>query len=148
MADITGQGWKLQRGAATGSSLPAPGADTFVDVLNIEELVPPSASRDIDEYNVLDVVGSKKLVGAVTWSAATAKCTRSFGDTVHDSLENDSYAAGGTRRNYRIIATDSGAEQRDFVGYVTKFALSAVTPKVRVQYDLEIAVDGNVTITR
>lgn len=146
--NITGQGWRLQRGTATGTSLPLPGADTFVDVIDIEELKPPSASREIDEYFVLDSVASKKLVGPVTWSSCTAKCTRAYDSAVHDSLEADSFSAGGTRRNWRIIATNSGGEIRDFVGYVNKFEINAVTNRGRVIYDLEIVVDGGVTITR
>lgn len=148
MPNITGQGWKLQIGTATGSSLPAPASDTFTDVLDIEELKAPSASREIDEYFVLDQVASKKLVGPVTWSSATAKCARNYQDTVHDSLENDSFVSGGQRRNWRVIANDASLERRDFVGYVNKFEIGSVTNRGRVQYDLEIVVDGGVTITR
>lgn len=146
--NITGQGWKLQRGTATGTSLPAPGSDSFVDIVDIEELKVPSASREIDEYFVLDQVASKKLVGPVTWSSCTGKITRAYDSAVHDSLENDSFAAGGTRRNWRVIATNAGAEIRDFVGYVNKFEIDTVSNRGRVVYNLEIVVDGNVTITR
>lgn len=148
MGNITGQGWKLQRGTATGSSLPAPASDTFTDVVDIEELKAPSASREIDEYFVLDRVASKKLVGPVSWSPATAKCARDYQNAVHDSLEDDSFVAGGQRRNWRVIANDPSQERRDFVGYVNKFELGSVTNRGRVQYDVEIVVDGDVTITR
>jgi hypothetical protein len=146
--NTTGQGYKLQRGTATGSSLPAPGADTFTDVVDIESLTPPGASREVDEYFVLDQVASKKLVGPVTWSNLSGKLVRAWGDTVQDSMENDSFATGGTRRNWRIINNDPSLEQRDFVGYVNKFAEGEVTNRGRQTYDFEIVVDGSVTITR
>jgi hypothetical protein len=146
--NITGQGWKLQRGTATGASLPAPGADTFSDVLDIEELTPPQATREVDEWFVLDLVASKKRPGPVSFSPCTAKCTRAYGDLIHNSLEDDAIVAGGQRRNWRIIASDSGQEQRDFVGYVNKFAINALTNKGRSVFDLEILVDGSVPITR
>lgn len=148
MSNITGQNWKLQIGTSTAASLPLPASDTFTDVLDLEELKPPSATREIDEYFVLDRVGSKKLVGPVSWAPVTAKLARNYGNAVHDSIENDAAIAGGQRRNWRIVASDTGAEQRDFVGFVNKFEIASVTNRGRVVVDIEIAVDGDVAITR
>ena len=148
MSNITGQGWQLQIGTSAAASLPLPGSDTFTTVGDLEELKPPSPTREIDEFFTLDSVGARRLVGPVSWAAVTAKLVRRYGNAVHDSIETDAAVAGGQRRNWRIIASDTGAEQRDFVGFVNKFEIASVTNRGRVVVDIEITVDGNVTITR
>lgn len=145
--NVTGQGWKLERGAATGAALPAPGSDTFSQVLDIEGLVPPSATREIEERFVLDQVASKKFQGPVSWSPSTGKLLFADGDAVHDSLLADSYATPpAARRNYRISSLSSTIVF-NFVGFVTKFEFDEITNQGVVSYNLEIAVDGSVTIS-
>lgn len=145
--NVTGQGWKLERGAATGASLPAPGSDTFAQVLDIEGLVPPSATRNIEERFVLDLVASKKFPGPISWNPCTGKLLFADGDSVHDSLLADSYATPpAARRNYRVSSLSSTIVF-NFVGFVTKFEFEEITNQGVVSYNLEIAVDGNVTIS-
>lgn len=145
--NVTGQGWKLERGAATGASLPAAGSDTFSQVLDIEELTPPSATRDIEERYVLDQIASKKFLGAISWNAATGKLLLADGDAVHDSLLADSYATPpNSRRNWRISSLGSTLVF-NFVGFVSKLEFDSITNQGVVAYILEITVDGNVTIS-
>jgi hypothetical protein len=145
--NVTGQGWKLERGAATGASLPAAGSDSFSQVLDIEELVPPSATRDIEERFVLDQIASKKFPGPISWNPVTAKLLFADGDSVHDTLLADSYATPpAARRNYRVSSLSSTIVF-NFVGFVTKFEFDSVTNQGVVAYNLEIAVDGSVTIS-
>lgn len=144
----TGQNWRLYRGNATGTSLPAFASDTYTEVPDVEELKPPAASREVDEYYVLGQTAAKKLVGPVTWANLSAVLARDFESGAQDSLEDDSKAAGGTRRNYRIVGGNTGAETREFVGYVNKFETDPYTNRGRVKVNVEIVVDGDVTITR
>lgn len=143
--NVTGYGWRIERGSATGASLPAPGSDTFTQALDVEELTPPSATREVTERYVLDQTSSKKFAGAVSWLPAKAKLLWAELDTVHYSLEADSYAAWPSgRRNYRIRSlTDSRIY--NFVGFVSKYEFEALTNQGVVSYNLEIAVDGQVT---
>lgn len=145
--NVTGYGWKLERGAATGASLPAPGSDTFSQVLDVEGLVPPSPTREIEERYVLDQASSKKFLGSTSWNAATGKLLFADGDSVHDSLIADSYATWpASRRNWRISSLSSTIVF-NFVGFVSKLQFDEVTNQGVVTYALDISVDGSVTIT-
>lgn len=146
--NVTGYNTRLARGAATGASLPAFALDTYSDVLDIEELTPPSPSRQIEEFYVLDQKAAKRLVGSITYSAATATLARAFADAIQDSLEDDANADVAVRRNFRITKPDSGNEIVYFTGYVTKFEYSAVSNQGRYQVSIEIVVDGSITIQR
>ena len=146
--NVTGYSWRLEVGAASGTSLPAEGSETWSQVLDIEELTPPSASRDTQEWYVLDQAASKKIPGSITYSPCTATLTRAYADTIHNRLEDDANSGTSVRRNYRIIASDTGLERRVWAGYCSKFEIQAVTNQDRAKVAIEIIVDGSVTITR
>ena len=144
--NVTGQGWRLERGAATGASLPLPGADSFSLIEDIEGLVPPSATRDIEERFVLDQIASKKFPGPISWNPVTAKLLFADGNALHESLLADSYATPpAARRNYRVSSLGSTIVF-NFVGFVTRFEFEEITNQGVVSYNLEIAVDGSVAI--
>ena len=146
--NVTGYGWRLQVGTATGTSLPSEAAETWLDVVDIEDLTPPSASRENQEWYVLDQPASKKKPGSITYSPCTFNLTRAYGDTVHNILEDDANSGSAVRRNFRVIANDTGLERRFWQGYSSKFEISGVTNQDRVKAAGEILVDGTVTITR
>lgn len=146
--NVTGYNTRLARGAATGVSLPAYGADSYSDVLDAEGITIPSGTRQVDEFYVLDQKASKKLVGSITFSACSASLTRAFGDSVQDSLEDDANAEASVRRNWRITLPDSGGMQVFFVGYVSKFEYPEIQNQGRIQANIEITVDGAITIVR
>jgi len=146
--NVTGYGTILARGAATGTSLPAYAADVYSAIIDIEDLVPPSPSRQTEEWYVLDKKASKKLVGSISYAPATGTVTRAFDDTVHDSLEDDANAAAAVRRNWYVQMPNAGQQLIYFVGYVSKFEIQSVTNQGRIQYALEITVDGEITIVR
>lgn len=146
--NVTGYNARLSMGAATGTTLPAYAADTYSDILDIEDLTLPSPSRQVDEYYVLDQKAAKKLVGSITYSPAGGTCVRAFGDPGHDALEDNANAAAAVRRNWRATLPDSGGQIIYFVGYVSKFEFQSVTNQGRIQYAFEIVVDGETTIVR
>ena len=146
--NVTGYGWRLEVGAASGTSLPAEGSETWSQVLDIEDLTPPSPDRDVQEWYVLDQAASKKIPGSITYSACTATLTRAYGDTTQNRLEDDANNSSSVRRNYRIIASDTGLERRFWQGYCKKFEVQGVTNQDRAKISIEIIVDGTVTITR
>jgi hypothetical protein len=153
--NVTGYGWKLEIGAATGSSLPAEGSETWSLVKDIEGLTPPSATRQTQEWFVLDLKASKKIPGSISYTACTGTLTRAYDEEPHDRMEDDSngivggVSLGSTpRRQFRITAINSGQERRIFAGYVTKFEIQEVTNTDRVKVSIEITVDGDVTVIR
>lgn len=146
--NVTGYNTQLGRGAATGVSLPAFLLDTYTQLLDAEEITPPEPTRQVDEFYVLDLQASKKLVGSLTFGPCSGTLARAFGDSVQDSMEDDAYSAVSVRRNWRIVLPDSGNETSYFVGYVSKFAKSGLTNQGRIQITFEIVVDGAVTIIR
>lgn len=146
--NVTGYNWKLEVGADSGTSLLAIGSDTFTQILDIEDLEPPSSTRETQEWYVLDQAASKKIPGSLTYDPCVATLTRAYGDTGHNRLEDDATSASPVRRNYRITASDTGAEVRTWQGYCTKFKISSVTNQDRAKVEVEITVDGSVVITR
>jgi hypothetical protein len=146
--NVTGYNWRLEVGAATGSSLPSEGSETWSQVLDIEELTPPSPTRETQEWFVLDTAASKKIIGSISYTPCTGTLTRAYGDSIQNRLEDDANNGTPQRRNYRIIASDTGAEHRVWAGYCSKFEFAAVNNQGRVTFSIEIVVDGTVTITR
>lgn len=146
--NVTGYNWKLEVGAASGNSLPAIGSDTFTQILDIEDLEPPSSTREIQEWYVLDSAASKKIPGSLSYDPCVVTLTRAYSDAGHNRLEDDANAATPVRRNFRITAVDTGTEVRTWQGYCTKFKISAVTNQDRVKAEVEITVDGSVVIVR
>lgn len=146
--NVTGYGGTLAFGAATGVSLPAFGSDSYTSIVDIEELTPPEGSRQKEEYYVLDRKSSKKLVGSITMGDASATLTRAFDSAAHDQLQDDSNAAVSVRRNWKIQLPNAGQEIQYFVGYVSKFAYQGLSNQGRIQFALEITVDGDLTIVR
>lgn len=146
--NVTGYNWRLYVGQASGTSLPAPSADTFVEVPDVEELTLPEGTREEKEYKVLTETTARKKIGSTTFSPCTGVFVRDYDSAVQDQLEDESTGVA-VRRNYRVVASDTSAETRDWVGYSKKFAIQTVKndgDATRVAY--EIAVDGGVTITR
>ncbi len=146
--NVVGYNTRLARGAATGSSLPAYASDTYSDIVDIEEYTPPSPSREVVEYKVLDQKAAKKLVGSITYSPGSGTLTRAFGDSVHDSLEDDANAESAVRRNWRETLPDTNGQVRYYVGYCSKFEFQGITNDGRIQVAYEITVDGAPTIIR
>jgi len=146
--NVTGYLAGLARGAATGSSLPAFGAEVFSPVLDIEDLKMPAPTRPVEAWKVLDQKASKKKVGSLDYGPCSGTCTRAFGDPIQDSMEDDANAADAVRRNWRGNLPDSGSEVRYFIGYVSKFEFDSITNDNRIKFSWEIVVDGDVTIVR
>lgn len=146
--NVTGYNWRLYAGVASGSSLPAPAADTFVEIPDIEDLTPPEGSREEKKYKVLTETAARTKIGTTEFSPCTATLIRDYDSTAQDQLEDEANGAA-VRRNYRIIASDVSAEQRDFVGYSKKFAVQSIKNDGEpTRVAAEISCDGAVTITR
>lgn len=146
--NVTGYNWRLYAGVASGTSLPAPSADTFVEIPDVEDLTPPEGSREEKKYKVLAETAARTKIGTTEFSPLTATLIRDYESTAQDQLEDEANGAA-VRRNYRIIASDASAEQRDFVGYSKKFAIQTVKNDGEpTRVAIEVSCDGAVTITR
>lgn len=146
--NVTGYNWRLYVGQASGTSLPAPSADTFTEVPDVEELTLPEGTREEKKYKVLTETTARTKIGSTEYSALTGVLIRDYDSAAQDQLEDEANGAA-VRRNYRVIASDTSAEQRDFVGYSKKFSIQTVKNDGEpTRVALEIAVDGAVTITR
>lgn len=143
----TGYGSKLRIGTGTGDSLPAPGSDTFNDIPKIIELTQPDATRDTQSYPVLDAAADLKISGGVTKGNVVVKYVRDFGNTYHDLLYTDGYAAAAVRRNWKTVHPDSGAEEFDFVGSVVSYKQDPIKKSDAIQVTVEIAPEGDITRT-
>jgi hypothetical protein len=146
--NVPGYLTQLAMGAATGLSLPAFTLDVYSSIIDIDEITPPSASRQVEEYYVLDQKDAKKIVGSITWSPCQGTLTRAFDSAIHDQFENDVAAAVAVRRNWRFQLPNAGAQTNYFVGYASKFEFQGINNQSRIQIAYEVVVDGGVTIVR
>lgn len=146
--NITGYLTSLAYGAATGTSLPAFALDTYTLLPDCDQLTPPSPSRQVEEYYVLDQPAQKRLVGSITYSPAQGTLTRAFDSAAHDQVENDANSFVSVRRNWRFSLPNQGNQLNYFVGYCSKFEFQGITNQARVQVAIEVVVDGVVVIVR
>lgn len=146
--NVTGLFSSLAYGAATGLSLPAFALDSYTPILDLENLTLPSASRQVDEYPVLDQATVKRLVGGITYSECTFTIVRAFDSAAHDTLEDNVAAALAVRRNWRGSLPNAGNQINYWVGYASKFEFQGITNQTRIQIACAITVDGYVQIVR
>lgn len=151
--NTAGYNTRLARGTATAASpelLPHPvtGGDTYSDVLDVEELTPPSPTRETQEWKVLDQKSAKRIVGSISYSPASGNATRAWSDAIQESMEDDANAANAVWRNWRIRFPNVGAEEKFFQGSCSKFEFQGVTNDGRHIFAFEITVSGDVIIVR
>ena len=65
-----------------------------------------------------------------------------YSDTIHRRLISDAEASSNVKRNYRIIMPNTGAEQLDFVGFVSEYAEQAMNADGIILAKLTVSVDG------
>jgi hypothetical protein len=140
-------GAKLQRGTATGASLPAPGSDTFTDVPLINNLKPPAAKRKLTDFYTLESASPKRYGGALDPQEVTFDMVVDVSDAVQRTIITDGENASQVRRNWRIIYPNTAAEQLDFVGFVSGYEEEALEAEGIVQAKITITIDGAVTRT-
>ncbi len=144
--NVTGYLASLAYGAATGSSLPAFGSDSYTALPDIEGLKPPAPNREVVSWKVLDQKAAKKIIGSIEFSSATATLTRAFDSSAQLQMRNDAYAGVPVRRNFRLTHPNTGAEIHYFAGYSSKWETSDITNDDRITISWEITVDGDITI--
>ena len=142
----TGYLSSLAYGAASGLSLPVYGSDSYTEIPDIEELKLPAGTRPVEERKVLQQKASKKFVGSLSYSACTANGLRDFESAAQLQMRGDANAGNPVRRNFRGSLPNTGNEIHYFVGYCSKFEYGPVTNEGVYTFDMEIVVDGEVTI--
>lgn len=148
---------KLYIGTSTAASLPAPGADTLVEVPLLGSITPPGNELSSGFFNILNDANRRSVGGKLNdrtcegnvvldWAHATTVS----GVTVHQVMYNDSILAGGQKRNYRIIYPDSNNRQLDFVAFISNWseeAFDAGEDAKEHRATFTLSVDGAVTVT-
>lgn len=149
MTYLAGQGLKLQRGSASGASLPAPGSDTFTDLPLIATVKPPGNVRTVNSFKTLDSPDPRKVGGGFEDRVVSLRLVWDPADAQHAIALNDSETANAitARRNWRLIFPDPGLYQEDFVGFIQKWEWEDVENEKEIAASVEIAVDGTVTRT-
>lgn len=135
-------GAKLQRGTATGASLPAPGSDTFTDVPLINNLKAPPAKRKINTFSVLESASPVQYGGALEAKEITFDMVVDFADAVHRTIIADGENASQVRRNWKIIYPNTAAETLDFVGFVSNYDEEPLDAEGIVRAKVTVTIDG------
>jgi hypothetical protein len=146
--NVTGYLATLSWGAATGSSLPAFGSDVYTPIVDVSTIKLPAGSRAVEERPILSQASPKKFIGPITYSECTATGLRAFGDASQNQMQDDAYSGVPVRRNYRVVFPDLGNETHYFAGYSAKFEYDDIDPQKANGIQLQIVVDGAVTVVR
>ena len=149
MTYFAGQGFDVKRGTASGGSLPAPGSDTFTSVALVGSLKLPADVRTVNSFKTLDSADPRNVGGGFEERTVSFRVVFDPDNAQHTGIMADAVLASSTsaRRNWRIIAPDTGAYQWDFVGFVSKWEWEDVENEKEVAATVEISVDGAVTRT-
>lgn len=146
----TNVGAKLYMGTATTDPLPAPGADTFTQVTQLQIVTPAVNEMTTAEYNILDSAEPISLGGKLQPKKVTGTIVFDWALAIHQLLEADSVYAGGRKRNWYILYPDTGARRDDFVGFVSKLEkteFSAESDPQPHKGNFEISQTGATTVT-
>jgi hypothetical protein len=146
--NVTGYLATISYGAATGSSLPAFGSDVYTTLQDVSTIKIPAGSRPVEERPILSQKSPKKFVGPISYSEASVTGLRAFGDAGQNQMQDDANAGVAVRRNFRIVLPDSSNETHYFAGYCAKFEYDDVESPTAQGIQLQIVVDGDVTIVR
>jgi hypothetical protein len=146
--NVTGYLATIAFGAATGSSLPAFGSDTYTELEDVSKIKIPAGSRPVEERQVLKQKSPKKFIGPISYSEASATGLRAFGDPGQNQMQDDANNGVPQRRNFRIVLPDLGNETHYFAGYCAKFEYDEVESQTAQGIQLQFIVDGDVTIVR
>lgn len=149
MTYFAGQGTIVKRGQASGSSLPAPGSDTFDTINLVGNVKLPGDVRTVNSFKTLDSPDPRKVGGGFEDRIVSFRLVMDPSDALHISMKADAKTSSSTtaRRNWRVILPDSGAYQFDYVGFIQKWEWEDVENEKEVAATVEIAVDGTVTET-
>lgn len=148
---------KLYMGASTANPLPAPGADTFTEVPLLGSVSPPTNELTTGFFSVLNDANRRSVGGrlgdrtsegnvVLDWTnAATVG-----GVSCHQAMYNDSIVAGGQKRNWRIVYSDAGARQLDFVAFISQWSeepFDSGEDAKEHRANFVLTLDGAITVT-
>lgn len=140
----------LYMGAATGTSLPAPGADTFSEVKLTGSITPPQSELSTAKFNVTNDGNRRSLAGKKLDKVVEFDVVIDWTEPTHNSLFADANTAGGVRRNYYILYPDQNQRRLDFVGICSKWVedpFSASDDAKEHHAQGTIDIDGAVAVT-
>jgi len=146
--NVTGYNARISYGAATGSSLPAFGADSYTELEDVSKIKLPAGSRPVEERPILKLKSPKKFIGPISYSDCTATGLRAFGDPGQNQMQDDANNGTPQRRNFKVVLPDLGNETHYFAGYCSKFEYDDVESQTAQGIQIGIVVDGDVTIVR
>lgn len=149
MGTATGAGGIFRVGLAVNAvpeSLPATGSDTFRTLGYIESDTPPAFQKKISEVVTL-ANGTLQFGGGLEAQTYEITFVRDFTETVNEDVFSDGRNNTNQFRNFRIVYSDAGAEQWDFRGFVSQYAIGERTSEGAIKVTMTINVYGSITVT-
>jgi len=144
MAYHAGQGTIIRRGTAAGASLPAPGSDTFSQILKVRPIKLPSDVQTTKSFKVLESAAPLSVGGALEENELSFRIVWDPADAVHVALRADAKNSSSTakRRNWQVVMSDSGAYTFDYVGFVSKWEWEDIENENEVAANITVTLDG------
>ena len=149
MSTAIGAGSLIQIGLAVNAaagSLPVPGSDTFRTIGYITTNTKPSfKKKTISQQTMND--GTLSAGAGLDVQTLTFSYVRNYGNTPHEDVFSDGRNNASQYRNWRLVASDSGTEQWDFVGFIAEWNPQEQTPEAFDIIQAIVNVYGQITVT-
>jgi hypothetical protein len=149
MGTATGSGGIFRVGLAsnaTPGSLPVIGSDTFRTLGYIESDTPPTFKKKISEVPTL-ADGTLQFGGGLEAQIYEINYVRNFTETANEDVFTDGRSATALYRNFKIVFSDAGSEEWNFVGFVSEYALGERTSEGAIKVKVTINVYGSISVT-
>lgn len=148
MGTATGSGGIFRVGLASNAapgSLTAYGSDTFRTIGYIESDTPPTFKKKISEVPTLND-GTLQFGGGLEAQVYEINYVRNFTETANEDVFTDGRSTSAIYRNFKIVFSDAGAEEWNFVGFVSEYALGERTAEGAIKVKVTINVYGTITV--
>ncbi len=144
MSYHAGQGTVIRRGTATGASLPAPGSDTFTQILLVRPIKLPSDIQTTKSFKVLEQAAPLSVGGALEENELSFRIVWDPANAMHVALRADAKNSNSTakRRNWQVIMSDSGLYTFDYIGFVSKWEWEDIENENEIAATITVTLDG------
>lgn len=140
----------LFMGQSTATPLPAPGADSFVEVPLTGQITPPPINKSTGHFNVTNDGNRRSVGGKKEDQQVVGNVVIDWTEQTHVDMYNDADADGDVKRNWYILYPDENNRRLDFVGFMNKWEeepFDAGEEAKEHRANWGIAIDGGTTAT-
>lgn len=118
--------------------------EVFTNIPEIKTIGGPTGASDLLEATNLDSTAKEYVVGLADSGEIRLGVNWDPTSVVHDNLFTD--WQNRTKRNFRMVFSDTGAAQLDFAAYVQNYEISGGANAI-VEANITLKITGAITFT-